>query len=109
MNSKRLWATTAILFALSASGPTSSGVWAQTEQAVCAAGWDWVRFIYTSSSRKSKQETARGLVGAHMRIVFVCRTRIRLGRIRVLLATCWTPSVAVSVSFAYSDRRDGFF
>jgi len=63
---KRLWATTATIFALSVFGPLSSGVWAQ-EQAVClakpptsttspggpgavpgfsarAAGWEWVRF-----------------------------------------------------------------
>jgi len=98
MNSKRLWATTAILFALSASGPNFSGVWAQSEQAVCSPGWDWVRFIYTPSFRNPQKETVRGLVGAHMQFVFVCRTRIHLGKIRVSLAPCWTPSVAVLVS-----------
>ncbi|KAF9647147.1 hypothetical protein BDM02DRAFT_3117514 [Thelephora ganbajun] len=39
MNSKRLRAAT--IFALSAFGPRSFGVWAQSDMAVCNSGWDW--------------------------------------------------------------------
>lgn len=43
MISKRSW-TTSTLLLLSAVGPLSSGVWAQTtSMAVCAAGFEWVR------------------------------------------------------------------
>jgi len=46
MNSKRLWATTATIFALSVFGPRSSGVWAAT-RAMCLEGWEWVRSVHT--------------------------------------------------------------
>ena len=107
MNSKRLWATTAILFALSASGPNSSGVWAQTEQAVCSPGWEWVRFIYTPSLRKPKKETARGLVGAHMWIAFVLQNKNSLGQDPCLISNMLDAECRGIGEFAYSDRRDG--
>ena len=45
MTSKRLWMTAAIILVLFMSGPYTSGVWAQSKPAVCAAGWEWVRFF----------------------------------------------------------------
>ena len=95
MNSKRLWATTATIFSLSVFGPRSSGVWAQSKQAVCPAGWEWVRFILNLPIPK---KPACSFVDAHIRIVFLCRTRISLGKIHVLSVPCWTPPVVVPVS-----------
>ena len=45
MNSKRFWATIAAVFSLSGFVPRSSGVWAQSGQAVCPAGLEWVHFV----------------------------------------------------------------
>ena len=52
MNSKRLWATAAAIFALSAFGLHSSVVWAQKPTAVCLSDWEWVCFIQACSSSK---------------------------------------------------------
>ena len=54
MTSKRLWVTTAIVLALSTTGPRSSGVWAQSKPAVCAAGWEWVRFFKPDDITKKR-------------------------------------------------------
>ena len=56
-----------------------------------------VFYLYFSAPKAKKRDCSWSH-GAHMPIVFVCRTRIRLGKIRVSLAICWTPSVVVLVS-----------
>ena len=43
-------------------------------------------------------KAAYGFVGAHVRIVFLCRSRTRLGKIHVLSVPYWTARVVVSVS-----------
>jgi len=95
MTSKRLWVTTAIILALSTSGPHSSGVWAQSKPAVCAEGWEWVGSLNLIVTKK---KTACGFVGADMWIVFLRRVKTPLGKIRVLPLPCWTPRVVVLVS-----------
>ena len=47
---ERFQVTTTMVSVLSASGPRSPGVWAQSNEAVCSAGWEWVRFIQAYSS-----------------------------------------------------------
>ena len=90
MNSKRLWATTAAFFALSAFGPHSFRVRAQSEMAVCSPGWEWVRRDSELLPPSHLSPPRKGLVviflvGAHVRIVYLCRTRTRLGKIHVRL------------------------
>ena len=105
MNSKQLRVTVAAIFALSAYGPRSSGVWAQTdEMAACRAGWEWVRPIQSCSPLTTKTSCCRFFVGAHVWNAYLCRTRIRLGKIRVSLVLCWTLRVVVSVSGSACGR-----
>jgi len=60
MNSKRLWAATAAIFALSVLDPRSSGVWAAT-RAMCLAGWEWVRSVHVLFV--SEKTTVRTFLG----------------------------------------------
>lgn len=56
MSSKQFWVTaTATVLALSAFGPRSSGVWAQSEIAACQAGWEWARYIHSLFASKKRQ------------------------------------------------------
>ena len=81
MNSKRLWATAATIFALSAFSPHSSVVWAQVPMAVCSPGWEWVCFVLASSSKKQGRLCLRERSPVDC---MPCRIRTRLGKIRVL-------------------------
>ena len=94
MNSKRLWATAATIFVLSALGPHSSGVWAQNDTAVCGQGWDWVRLVQIFSLNKNILE-----FDERSSVDFIpCRTGTRLGKMLAVLLPYWTPHVVVSVS-----------
>ena len=84
MNQKRLRMVAAAIFVLSASGLRSSTVWAQSNQAVCTADWDWVRSISAFSRRYHLW-----FLGIHMYVALFCRARIRLGKIRARLVLFW--------------------
>ena len=46
----------------------------------------------------SKKSLPAGFFGAHMWVMFPCRARTRLGKIRALLLPCCMPRVVVLVS-----------
>jgi len=60
-----------------------------------------------SSSESQKKETARGLVGAHMWIVFVLQNENSLGQDPCLISNMLDAECRGIGEFAYGDRRDG--
>jgi len=94
MNSKLLWAAVTTIFALSVLKPRSSGVWASYRAMCLQEGWEWVRPLFVL------------LLGAHVWVVYRCRTRILLAKTRALSSPRSTPSVMVNVRVHPSDRDD---